>query len=283
MKWRILCLAICLTALPFVTQAQDETGEILIGQAYVNTVEITVDMSAENPVMLHIVGELGDPCTTLGAMEQTIADNVIEALLTTERPMDLMCAAVLEPFEADLPLDVTDLAAGDYTLILNGVEATFTLGERFVAQAAPLPCPTASATEALYESAEVCFLYPADYLIIDNESLVLIDQVYENADGQRVTMLVLLAYEVDVNLMDVIDDLQDEFGDVDIQVTSIAGETSLISQNPNVPQGNLQAYIIHNGLLYVFDIQPNSDEFPDSSAAANTLWEMVKSTLVFRD
>ena len=48
-----------------------------------------------------------------------------------ETPLDplALCAAVIEPFSVTLPLDVSGLEPGDYTVRVNGVEAEFTLVE----------------------------------------------------------------------------------------------------------------------------------------------------------
>ena len=53
------------------------------------------------------------------------------AIYLPETPLDplALCAAVIEPFSATVPLDVSGLQPGDYTVSVNGVEAAFTLLE----------------------------------------------------------------------------------------------------------------------------------------------------------
>ncbi|MEK9183870.1 MAG: hypothetical protein AAB890_02250, partial [Patescibacteria group bacterium] len=47
--------------------------------------------------------------------------------ITASREADKICAQVITPFEKKILLDVAGLAAGTYTVNVNGVTATFTL------------------------------------------------------------------------------------------------------------------------------------------------------------
>jgi inhibitor of cysteine peptidase len=100
---------------------------MIVGEAYVHSVELLVLESF--PVQIHalVKGDLADGCTTLGEIEQVRKGNVFEVTIHTVRPADLMCTMALVPFEITIPLDVKDLAAGEYTVEVNEVSETFKL------------------------------------------------------------------------------------------------------------------------------------------------------------
>jgi inhibitor of cysteine peptidase len=72
-------------------------------------------------------GNLPDGCTEIDQALQQRTGNAFEVILTTRRPADAMCTMAIVPFEETIPLDVLGLPAGDYTVTVNGVSATFTL------------------------------------------------------------------------------------------------------------------------------------------------------------
>ncbi|MDM8531299.1 META domain-containing protein [Anaerolineales bacterium HSG25] len=76
-----------------------------------------------------VSGNLPDSCTTLGAPTQTVEGNTIKIeLLTVLPPADMMCAMALVPFTEEIQLDTTGLEGGEYTVDVNGMTATFSLG-----------------------------------------------------------------------------------------------------------------------------------------------------------
>jgi inhibitor of cysteine peptidase len=67
-----------------------------------------------------VQGSFPDGCTSLGEVTQTVEDNTISVTLTGDQPEGLMCAQALTPFEETIPLDVSGLPAGEYTVDVNG-------------------------------------------------------------------------------------------------------------------------------------------------------------------
>ena len=102
-------------------------GNVVTGEAVVETVELL--MLESFPVQVHAVarGNLPDACTTVGSVEQSRTDNTFTVKIGTVRPADMACAEVLTPFEQNIPLDVHGLKAGTYTVNVNGVTETFEL------------------------------------------------------------------------------------------------------------------------------------------------------------
>ena len=97
------------------------------GTAQVDSVEILILESF--PVQIHVLakGHLPDSCTTIDQITEEQDGATFRVTITTARPEGEMCAQVLTPFEETIPLDVYGLAAGTYTVDVNGVTGTFTL------------------------------------------------------------------------------------------------------------------------------------------------------------
>lgn len=100
--------------------------EIIEGQATVETVEVIMLTSFPLQVHLHVSGYLGDPCTGIEEIQAERDGSQFEVTITTERDSQLNCIQAIEPFEQNIPLDVYGLPAGDYLVVVNGVEAEFT-------------------------------------------------------------------------------------------------------------------------------------------------------------
>jgi inhibitor of cysteine peptidase len=107
--------------------AEDESGGILMGIALVDSVEPLVLESSQVQVQVLVRGNLPDDCTTLDEASVTREGTVLKIKLPTVRPASGVCAQVLEPYEQAIPLDVEGLAAGLYTVRVNGVSASFEL------------------------------------------------------------------------------------------------------------------------------------------------------------
>lgn len=104
-----------------------EPGEILIGDATVESLDILILESFPVQVHLQVSGYLGDGCTELGAIDTVRAGDTFNVTIHTERPADAICTQQLVAFEETIPLDVQGLEAGTYTVNVNGVTDTFTL------------------------------------------------------------------------------------------------------------------------------------------------------------
>ncbi len=107
---------------------QEVGGEVISGEANVESIQIL--MLESFPVQINVIvkGYLPDGCTQIDRIKQgeDAATNTLRVKITTTRPADAMCTAALEPFEEVVSLDVYGLAAGTYTVDVNGVTDTFT-------------------------------------------------------------------------------------------------------------------------------------------------------------
>ncbi len=97
------------------------------GLATVDSVEIRILESF--PVQTQAVarGSLPDGCTQIDQIAQTREGNTLSVTITTARPTDAICTQVLALFEEVIPLDVGGLNQGAYTVLVNGVSASFEL------------------------------------------------------------------------------------------------------------------------------------------------------------
>lgn len=102
-------------------------GDVITGTALIDTVDLLMMESFPLQMMAHLTGNYQDGCTSLGEVKQERIDNVISLTIATVRPADMMCTQALVPFEENIPVDIYGLPAGEYTLNVNGVTATFTL------------------------------------------------------------------------------------------------------------------------------------------------------------
>ncbi len=110
---------------PTEAAVEEPTGENL---AAVDSIEVRILES--DPVQVEVVarGNLADGCTELDEPMVMRDGTQFGVMLTTQRPADAICTQALVPFEQVIALDVTDVEPGDYTVDVNGVIETFTLG-----------------------------------------------------------------------------------------------------------------------------------------------------------
>lgn len=111
--------------------------------AVVEQVQVEVVEISPTRVELTVQGYLPDAgCTSIASVEQSRQDDAfIVTLVTTSDPLAL-CAQVLTPFEEQFILETGLLPAGNYRVVVNGIETQFEM----VAQA------TASFDQRLLEA-----------------------------------------------------------------------------------------------------------------------------------
>src|SRR5512143_2432663 len=96
-------------------------------EAQVQSVDIEV-MNTNPPQVNAVVrGNLSESCATLAPSQVSYASNVFEVKVYAVSPTDRGCIQITTPFETTVALDTTDLPAGNYTVIANGVSAVFAI------------------------------------------------------------------------------------------------------------------------------------------------------------
>lgn len=102
-------------------------GGTLEGLASIDSVEVVLLESFPLQAQAVVKGNLPDGCTQIKEATTTFENNTFHVNLTTERTAETSCTQALVPFEEIIPLDVTGLLQGDYTVDVNGVTETFEL------------------------------------------------------------------------------------------------------------------------------------------------------------
>ncbi|MDD4904024.1 MAG: hypothetical protein PHX77_05960 [Candidatus Bipolaricaulis sp.] len=100
-------------------------AEYIFGLADVQSIEVR--MVDEYPGRLTAVvrGSMRDTCTRIESVRQDVHGNNLVLTVTTERPVDDVCAQALTPFEVTTPLRLEGLPSGEYTVTANGVSTSF--------------------------------------------------------------------------------------------------------------------------------------------------------------
>lgn len=108
-------------------EADKEKKEMVIGTAPVETVQVEVIGSDPLQAQATVTGYLPDGCTELGEMTQEWQGDTLIVTLTTQRPAGMACITMISPYEQVIPLDVSGVTAGTYTVQVNDVAATLTV------------------------------------------------------------------------------------------------------------------------------------------------------------
>ncbi|GAB4513179.1 MAG: hypothetical protein OHK0046_13720 [Anaerolineae bacterium] len=155
------CLLVMIAA---TVAAQDDSSDVLVDQAPVDS--ITVEEDADD-LLVTVMGNLPDGCTTISNVEINVDDRSIEISLWTERPLDLMCTQALVPYEYEIAVDVSDLEDGLYTVDVNGVTTEYARGITGGAQAAPDDCGPDDDETVVFRNRDLgyCLRVPLDATI----------------------------------------------------------------------------------------------------------------------
>ncbi len=93
--------------------------------AYVDLV--SVELQGEHPYV-KVEGNFPDSCTRVSDVQQELDGSSFNIELFVDRPEDLMCAQVISPFVVLILLEVGGVMPGEYSVDVNGVVGSFTLG-----------------------------------------------------------------------------------------------------------------------------------------------------------
>ena len=123
-------IVIILFVLPLIfagCRSKEGSPEYFYREAHVDSVAVEITDSIPPQVNAIINGTLPDACTRIGSVKQDIKNHTFIITITTRRPVEEVCAQTVTPFQVTTPLAVEGLPAGVYTVISNGVTASFEL------------------------------------------------------------------------------------------------------------------------------------------------------------
>jgi hypothetical protein len=102
---------------PYAPRVGDDA--LLRSEVTLDSAEVLVMESYPVQISLHLIGNLPDPCHDLRIVVQTPNQNSeIEVTLYSLADPMTICAAMLEPFDVNLPLG--SFPTGSYTVLVNG-------------------------------------------------------------------------------------------------------------------------------------------------------------------
>jgi inhibitor of cysteine peptidase len=104
-----------------------EEGDIIQGDAQVDSIEIIVLESSPVQAEVTVRGNLPDGCTTLEPAAVARENNTFKVTLATRREAAAICTQALVPFEQTVLLDLAGLSAGAYVVEASGVSDTFSI------------------------------------------------------------------------------------------------------------------------------------------------------------
>jgi hypothetical protein len=130
-KWLFLLLLLAACSPP---PAQEPTvtpspSVPVAGLAKVTALDIRQLETVPVQIQLVVTGTLPDSCTSIDRIDRTRQDGIFRITMNTLRATGVACPDAELPFTEMFDLDVLDLAAGIYTVQVNGVSGTFTLQE----------------------------------------------------------------------------------------------------------------------------------------------------------
>ena len=97
----------------------------VMGLAQVERIEIEGVPPHSVTATAIIEGVLPDACTQIGPVHQTVFESRIDIEITTWRPPDTVCAAVVRDFRLLVMLDTKAFESNLYVVYANGVRATY--------------------------------------------------------------------------------------------------------------------------------------------------------------
>ena len=100
-------------------------GESIIADMPIQGIEVLLMESDPVQVTVEVNGWLPDSCTVHHETHQAREGNSITIQITTIRPKDLACAAVITAIKYQEKVFIGALPAGDYTVTVNNVEQQF--------------------------------------------------------------------------------------------------------------------------------------------------------------
>lgn len=113
---------------------EDSEGRFHVGQlnegslASVDSVELASQMSGPGTLDIEVSGYKSTPCVDVLDPAIVLEDQTFTVVLGESKSNAEVCIQVLEAYTKTVSLDVSDLQAGDYRVVVNNMaEVTFTL------------------------------------------------------------------------------------------------------------------------------------------------------------
>ncbi|MES0279139.1 MAG: hypothetical protein ABUK03_05350 [Dehalococcoidales bacterium] len=127
MKRRWLLAVVALIIVGAATGCNADVNDIIIHDAPIHEVRISIAESFPPQVFVYIKGGLSDGCTTFNGLTVTRQGNTIDIHVTTARPLEAICIQVYGFFEKTVGLG-SDFTSGEsYIINVNDYTETFVM------------------------------------------------------------------------------------------------------------------------------------------------------------
>ena len=111
--------------LSLLIACQGDDSGLVIKPAPIHEVEISIAESFPEQVFVNITGGLADSCTLFHNLNVERMGNTVKIEITTERPIDAVCAQVYGFFEKNVNLGSNFTSDQTYIVDVNGTIETF--------------------------------------------------------------------------------------------------------------------------------------------------------------
>ena len=143
------------TAVVTVTEPVATRAQSIVGEALVDSAEI--ELSGTPPTVTALViarGSLPDSCTRISGVQQQMVGNAFNIKIATATEGEA-CTQALVEFEERIPIDVSNLEPGTYSVSVNGTIQSFMLPDEVPPTAEPTDMPEPTLEPAVVDSAEM--------------------------------------------------------------------------------------------------------------------------------
>jgi hypothetical protein len=238
--------------------ALDETRSVGGSTAFVERAEIR--FGEDDGVNVLVGGNLPDGCTTLVGYAQINGEQSIELSLLTTRPPDVACTEGLVPFEETLPIDISSLGEGVYSVTVNGVASPpFVLSTD---SASDSECTVSVGEGVIFNRVDgYCLRFPIGYTVETPQPGRLVINPPED--------VTLLALTITADFEDIrtLDEITAEYADVAFEESQIGSEPALVT-TAMTEMGDWQAFVVHDSRLYIFAVQSFAETVDHALLAA---------------
>ncbi len=245
------------------------------------------------PLQAHLIvyGDLPDGCTSVQDVVVTRTDNTFYGKVMTLRDPDAMCIQVLVPFEVSAPLDIYGLPAGEYTVTVQEISTSFTLSQDNALDMPVLDlpaCPQPAENQLLYQTEDFCFLYPMDFAISNEMSMLLANgMVFKQAGNPAGVVQYTLMPLTGRSLEDTVNEQVALMRTPGLEPMVFAYENGLsgyvLDGVPLQAGSGRITWLEHLGVMYRFEFYPYNLDSPAEGASAgiSNFYDMMFATWVW--
>ena len=102
---------------------EPQEPEFITSQVFISSVSVE---EQDGQLVAIVEGNLADTCSMIDSIDQELSGNTVSVFFNAVKPTELVCAQTLTPFTETVILETAGLEAGEYSVEINGGQATAT-------------------------------------------------------------------------------------------------------------------------------------------------------------